>query len=277
MGNDMSSKKSGRQDAEGTSVHVHIYNAGTTRGLQALNRVLRHFGTGIFHCGVEVHNKEWSFDEDGVYASPPKGCQGHTYCDTIFMGNTTMTMPEIMMLLQKLNRMWLDAGYDLLTRNCCHWASSFCSLLGVGHLPKWLTSLADAGAAIVASNEVAGGSKATFQAEWSTSVEDSRCPTPDLLGLGKAVTPVKAPNFQVSKPGSQTSGAPARAPARAPAYAWQGLALKHSSVATLHCYGQVYFLDEALCTPQILTTACRQPAAPCEEGRSPPARKLTQL
>jgi len=152
---------------------VHIYNVGTTKVGQALNSILRPFGTGLFHCGVEVHNSEWSFCEDGVCDNQPKKCGGHTYCDTIFMGHTTLTVLECLKTLQALEQIWLKAGYDLLTRNCCHFASSFCALLGVGHLPKWLTSLADACAAVVTPRESAGISKAHDQAELGTAVEDT--------------------------------------------------------------------------------------------------------
>mmetsp|Transcript_67003 Transcript_67003/g.132105 ORF Transcript_67003/g.132105 Transcript_67003/m.132105 type:complete len:343 (-) Transcript_67003:15-1043(-) len=269
MGNELSLKVPSRHTStrKATAVKVHIYDVGTTQVGQALNSILRPFGTGIFHCGVEVHNREWSFGEDGVYDTPPKKCGGHTYCDSIFMGLTTLTVLETLRLLQALEQMWLKAGYDLLTRNCCHFSSSFCALLGVGHLPKWLTSLADAGAAIVAPRE--GAAKAPDQAELGTLVKerhtigvkqvDHSASTPVLgLGLGKAATSGKRPPFQVSKPGSQSPGAPA--------YAWKDEALKRTQSSRdlgYGIYGQKSRSDADLRMPQTarLTMAGRPQVA----------------
>merc|ERR1712226_984265 len=38
--------------------------------------------------------------------------------------------------------------YDLLRRNCCHFADDFCQRLGVGSIPGWIYRLARVGAGV---------------------------------------------------------------------------------------------------------------------------------
>jgi len=158
--------------------------------------------------------------------------------------------------------MWLNAGYDLLTRNCCHWCSSFCMSLGVSRLPEWLTSLADAGAAIVTPRENTEGSTAAIQAELGTTVTnktlgvkhgDHGASNPDKFGFAKVAHEEEKLLFHVSKPGSRTPGAPA--------CAWQGEDPKHPSSARKRGVGQVYSLDGNHCTPGDRTRAGRRQAS----------------
>jgi len=135
-------------------VYVHIYSLGTAGQGQALNSVLRVLGTGAFHCGVEVYGKEWSFrgrccSGTGVFASRPQNCEHHTYSETLTLGETSLTGPEVSRLLSILQREWPGTSYDTLRRNCCHFSDKFCRCLGVGSLPPSLTSLANAGVKLV--------------------------------------------------------------------------------------------------------------------------------
>lgn len=46
-----------------------------------------------------------------------------------------------------MREVWQGTGYDVLTRNCCHFSDELSRQLGVGPLPLWTMSLAGAGAA----------------------------------------------------------------------------------------------------------------------------------
>mmetsp|Transcript_36369 Transcript_36369/g.93774 ORF Transcript_36369/g.93774 Transcript_36369/m.93774 type:complete len:233 (-) Transcript_36369:215-913(-) len=145
--------KKGKQQA-GVPVLVHIYDLGTSGEGQALNTVLRLLGTGAFHCGVEVYGKEWSFRGrrtagTGVFCTRPRNCEGHTYSETVTMGETMMSEADIKKLLAILEREWPGSSYQTLRQNCCHFSTKFCKLLGVGELPSWVTNLAASGAALV--------------------------------------------------------------------------------------------------------------------------------
>jgi len=139
-------------------VTLHIYDVGRLEdlgpsGVQALNRCLRPLGTGAFHCGVEVFGQEWSFRSDsrgtGVDACRPKRCEDHTYSDSMHMGHTPLSKPEVLELIFVLEKEWPGISYDSLRRNCCHFCDTLCVQLGVGHLPPWITNLANVGAALI--------------------------------------------------------------------------------------------------------------------------------
>lgn len=131
-------------------VFLHVYDLGTSGEGQALNTVLGVFNTGAFHCGVEVYGKEWSFrgrvcSGTGVFATRPRCCEHHSYNRTITMGETTLSGTDVSRLIGVLQREWPGNGYDTLRRNCCHFSDKLCRCLGVGSIPSWVTSLANAG------------------------------------------------------------------------------------------------------------------------------------
>lgn len=125
---------------EPAQVTVHIYD------LTKLNRFLRVVGTGAFHCGVEVHWKEWSYGfttghNTGIFACSP-GTSGEHYCQSIVMGKTVLSSIEVMQLIHMLEAEWSGSEYDMITHNCCHFCNLFCKLLGVGPIPAWTRNLA---------------------------------------------------------------------------------------------------------------------------------------
>jgi len=58
-------------------VTLNIYNLGGSSCSRSLNALLKPFGTGAFHCGVQVYDREWSFSDtstgegDGVFPVVP--------------------------------------------------------------------------------------------------------------------------------------------------------------------------------------------------------------
>jgi len=148
---------------EPVPVTLHIYNLGGKT--QAVNSILRKLGTGAFHCGVEVYGVEWSFsdvyregekrqNETGIFCCTPRQCEGHSYCESIPMGVTTLPESAVMNLLFKLKQEWRVDNYNTLRKNCCHFCDSFCQRLGVGSIPHWVKNLASAGAALISAGDV---------------------------------------------------------------------------------------------------------------------------
>mmetsp|Transcript_97943 Transcript_97943/g.204300 ORF Transcript_97943/g.204300 Transcript_97943/m.204300 type:complete len:237 (+) Transcript_97943:85-795(+) len=141
------------------AVVLNVYDMGTFGGTQLLNKLLLPFGTGAFHCGVEVYGTEWSYSEilqpeyrdyTGVFCCLPRRCEGHIYQQSIAMGKTNKSEAEVKRILQRLERDWIVSDYDLLRRNCCHFCNEFCERLHVGSVPNWVMSLAGAGASVAA-------------------------------------------------------------------------------------------------------------------------------
>eukprot|EP00930_Biecheleria_cincta_P028349 TRINITY_DN19786_c0_g1_i1.p1 TRINITY_DN19786_c0_g1~~TRINITY_DN19786_c0_g1_i1.p1 ORF type:complete len:280 (-),score=37.11 TRINITY_DN19786_c0_g1_i1:16-732(-) len=143
-------------------VKVNIYDIGTSGRSSIVNTMLRPFGAGAFHCGVEVYGLEWSFSDiatdlakdvtmlrSGVFSSWPKNCKGHRYSETVEMGLTQKTEVQVLMMISKMEEQWQVATYDVLRKNCCHFVDELCVRLGVGHIPPLLLKLAELGSSIV--------------------------------------------------------------------------------------------------------------------------------
>lgn len=117
-----------------------------------MNAILNTMGTGAFHCGVEVHGREWSFQctpqGTGVFSCSPRRCHAHSYRTSVDMGKTWLTEREVSLLVEWMRGEWPGHSYDMLTRNCCHFSDELCRRLNVGPIPLWTTSLAGAGAAV---------------------------------------------------------------------------------------------------------------------------------
>ena len=129
-------------------VIVHVYDVTGTAPMQVVNGLLRPFGTGAFHAAVEVHGREWSYGltpwGPGIFENPPGECDQHSYRESIHMGYTDLTPFEVQMLLANMAKRWRGRQYDLINKNCTHFADELCQLLGVGELPSWVTNLAGA-------------------------------------------------------------------------------------------------------------------------------------
>lgn len=148
-------------------VRVNIYDVGTSGGSSVLNSLLRPMGAGAFHCGVEVYGLEWSFSDaagparqdsllrSGIFSSWPKKCKGHRFKESMEIGFTAKSEVQVLMLISKMEEKWPLSSYDVLSKNCCHFADELCVQLGVGHIPPLLMKLAELGASLVGMGQSA--------------------------------------------------------------------------------------------------------------------------
>mmetsp|Transcript_81532 Transcript_81532/g.251671 ORF Transcript_81532/g.251671 Transcript_81532/m.251671 type:complete len:234 (-) Transcript_81532:53-754(-) len=128
-------------------VSLHVYNCGKLSGLMAANSFLRVLGTGAFHCGVEVHGAEWSYESSGICCCWPRHSSKHIFFESVPMGEVSLTELEVYDIIRSLKEEWGDSCYDILEHNCCHFCDALCRRLGVGGVPSWVTNLAQAGSA----------------------------------------------------------------------------------------------------------------------------------
>lgn len=140
-------------------VSLHVYDVSKAKRIQRVNRVLAHrkslvkFG-GVFHAGVEVNGLEWSFGKSecasvpGICCVKPRSHPQHSYRQTVRLPSTLLTAEEIAAVISDLVEEYPGQDYDLLRRNCCHFADDFCQRLGVGRIPSWVHRLARLGARI---------------------------------------------------------------------------------------------------------------------------------
>jgi len=124
-------------------VQLHVYHCGKSSKLKATNTLLRCMGAGAFHCGVEVHGCEWSYESTGVFCCEPRHSPNHRYSETLLQGDSNSNFREVLRLVDVLRFTdWGDNTYDILEHNCCHFCDILCKRLGVEGTPPWVTNLA---------------------------------------------------------------------------------------------------------------------------------------
>jgi len=140
----------------GLPVHLNIYDVSHQGAVQWLNSVFAHWlapvKLGAFHAGVEVHGFEWSFGATrretlpGISCVLPRSDKQHHFRQTVYLGCTQLSMESVVATISDLVEDYPGSAYDLLRRNCCHFAEDFCRRLGVGPIPSWVHRLARLGA-----------------------------------------------------------------------------------------------------------------------------------
>lgn len=146
-----------KQSREGLRVRVHIYDVSLEKRIRKINRVFANkrsplkFG-GVFHAGVEVNGLEWCYgfeDSDtrsGICCMEPMTHPQHHYRQTVELGRARLQPEDVADILADLVEEYPGDDYDLLRRNCCHFASDFTKRLGVGSIPGWINRAAKVGA-----------------------------------------------------------------------------------------------------------------------------------
>ena len=81
--------------------------------LISINNSCRKLDFGAFHAGVELDGVEYSFgrceEGSGVYSCTPCESPGYHYRQTVEMGETSKSRPEINMLLCRMVLAWTGA------------------------------------------------------------------------------------------------------------------------------------------------------------------------
>lgn len=156
------------KEPEGLLILVHVYDVSQDEKIEKLNRVLAHEYSplklgGVFHAGVEVLGLEWSYgcSEDetmpGVACCEPRTHPMHHYRQTIQLRRSTVAQEDIGVIISQMLEEYPGDDYDLLRRNCVHFADDFCQRLGVGRIPGWVHRLARIGAGLDSAWQVAQG------------------------------------------------------------------------------------------------------------------------
>merc|ERR1712007_102394 len=106
---------------------------------------------GAYHCGVEVLGFEWSFHasacgEPGVIGEMGHGPIEHprfVFRETIDLGDTPMSVPEVGKLVADFGKNWPSSSYHFLYNNCTDFAAAFVTALHVPYkFPEWVHGIA---------------------------------------------------------------------------------------------------------------------------------------
>lgn len=124
-------------------VALNVYSVGHNEFLLNVNELLYQAGTGIFHAGLEIHNKEWSFgagegEGSGIRECLPTKDPGHLHYKTISMGKVRLSREDVLRKLELMSGQWQKNSYNIVDKNCCHFVNEFLKELGLGGAPEWL-------------------------------------------------------------------------------------------------------------------------------------------
>lgn len=152
---------------------------------QTMNNGLHALGTGAYHCGIEVNGIEYAYGANnvatttGVFTCVPKHSPGYEIRASIDFGSRVFRKKSWINVQtdlvntktgegQKISDVYQEVenfvdgrevmkvmaaeykgtDYDLLQKNCCHFARDACLRLGLKEeeIPTWFMNLASAGA-----------------------------------------------------------------------------------------------------------------------------------
>lgn len=125
----------------GTKVFLNIYD------LVPANEFLYPVGFGFHHSGVEIMGCEYSFASGaGVFeSSDPKEAPGAKYRESIVMGTFEGGSNELRRVMDNLKNEFTGDSYNLVFRNCNHFANALCWALLKKKVPGYVNRLAEFG------------------------------------------------------------------------------------------------------------------------------------
>merc|ERR1719321_1562426 len=95
----------------------------------------------------------------GISCVEPKTNPQHTFRQTVSMKYTKVAPEDVAELISLLIEEYPGDDYDLLRRNCCHFADDFSRRLGAGRIPSWIHRLARVGARVDGALQALTGRK----------------------------------------------------------------------------------------------------------------------
>mmetsp|Transcript_51134 Transcript_51134/g.91379 ORF Transcript_51134/g.91379 Transcript_51134/m.91379 type:complete len:234 (-) Transcript_51134:265-966(-) len=122
-------------------VYLNVYNIAEPGLLQSI-------GLGLFHSGVEVYGREWSYGGtaehvSGVFWLPPRTAVPD-FKECIKLGQTHLNREEVAHMIEELKLIWIGSQYNVLSRNCNHFSHEFAARLGF-EVPEWVNRAARVG------------------------------------------------------------------------------------------------------------------------------------
>jgi len=125
-------------------VLLHVYDLAWYAA--PVNSIAKNFGSGLYHAGIEVFGKEWSYYYvapdvgTGILCNTPRQHPHHAYRETVDLGDTEYQYEDVQCLIHSMQQHWPGHGYSLLRRNCVTFSSEFARALGVGPVPEYVRS-----------------------------------------------------------------------------------------------------------------------------------------
>jgi hypothetical protein len=113
------------------------------------NRFLSKIGIGLYHSGVVIDNREWTFgpfinnqtNENGIYSIPP-GLFNEFHKTTIIIGQIDINEFDLTCIVNKFRQQFLSSEYELIINNCNDFTKVFCREICNYDVPNWINRAA---------------------------------------------------------------------------------------------------------------------------------------
>ena len=124
-------------------IYLNIYD------LHGSNSLFGHLGLGLYHTGVEIADKEYSFSNQGIARTNPQLPEFGVFKEKIKIGTFNLDMEFLASTLASLAATDFSPNtYNIITKNCNHFSNALCiSLCGVG-IPTWINRAASIGSTL---------------------------------------------------------------------------------------------------------------------------------
>ncbi|CAM9187164.1 unnamed protein product, partial [Ectocarpus fasciculatus] len=123
--------------ASKSQVYLNVYD------LHESNEFLYPLGFGSYHSGVQIGSTEYTFGGgSGVFTHEAKAVPNAKFRESIFLGEFDGSGRDIDRALEELRPAYPGSSYNILTKNCNHFANSFSMQVLRKPIPDYVNRLA---------------------------------------------------------------------------------------------------------------------------------------
>ncbi len=112
------------------------------------NRFLDKIGIGLYHSGVVIGDREWTFglltNENGIYSIPP-GLFNEFHKTTLIVGQIDINDFDLACIMNKFSQQFLSSEYEIILNNCNDFTKVFCKEICNYDVPNWINRAAKIG------------------------------------------------------------------------------------------------------------------------------------
>lgn len=161
-----------------TQIILNVYD------LAPQNRFLYDFGFGLYHSGVQIGTLEYTFGSGGgIITMTPRNAPGAQFRESIVLGVYSGTSSDIDRIVSELRKKYTGDSYNLLSRNCNHFANAFVYNLLQIEIPGYINRMAELGSMVscLLPPAIVGESPVANTSSGSSQYNDSYHSTSSLL------------------------------------------------------------------------------------------------